>query len=90
MDKTMPIKGALLVIAFVAAGCGATPTEEEFGDSVREVMSKQIYDRNAGAYAGTKPVMGADPEKLENVLESYRGEGDDSSQESYMTAPTQR
>jgi hypothetical protein len=89
MNMTLLIKGILLVAVIGAAGCGTTRTEEEFGDSVREVMSKQIYDRNAGAYAGTKPVMGADPALLENVLESYRGDGT-GIEESYMTTPDQR
>jgi hypothetical protein len=89
MNKSLLFKGILLVSVIGAAGCGTTRTEEEFGDSVREVMSKQIYDVNAGAYAGTKPVMGADPSKLENVLESYRGDGT-GIEESYMTTPDQR
>jgi len=89
MNQTLLIKLALLGTIIGSAGCGTTRTEEEFGDSVREVMSKQIYDMNAGAHAGTKPVMGVDPAKAENVLESYRGEGD-GNEESYMTTPAQR
>lgn len=50
-------------------GCSASPvTEDEFGDSVRQmVRSQQIY-----VPVDEEPVTGNDGQRLETVLESYR------------------
>ena len=64
----------MVFAAIAICGCAETRTEREFGDSVRHVMSKQVYDPGAGARAGAEPVNGADPALLEGVLEAYRGE----------------
>ncbi len=50
-------------------GCSASPvTDDEFGDSVRQmVRSQKIY-----VAVEEEPVTGNDGQRLETVLESYR------------------
>lgn len=64
----------LAAFAVFATGCAETRTEREFGDSVREVMSKQIHDPGAAALPKSEAVTGADTTKLEAVLESHRSD----------------
>ena len=74
------MKNILLPSAFLAAcavltaGCAETRTEREFGDSVRQVMTKQIHDPGAAALPKSDAVAGGDPTRLEAVLESHRGD----------------
>ena len=69
----------LAACAVMTAGCAETRTEREFGDSVREVMTKQIHDPGAAALPKSDAVAGGDPTRLEAVLESHRGDAADSS-----------
>lgn len=69
----------LAACAVLATGCAETRTEREFGDSVREVMSKQIYDQGAAALPKTDAVTGGDATRLEAVLENHRGDVADTS-----------
>jgi hypothetical protein len=50
-------------------GCSASPvTDDEFGDSVRQMIrSQKIY-----VAVDEEPVSGNDGQRLETVLESYR------------------
>lgn len=69
----------LAACAILASGCAETRVEREFGDSVREVMSKQIHDPGAAVSPGTDPMTGGDATRLEGVLESHRGDVADTS-----------
>lgn len=69
----------LAACTVLATGCAETRTEREFGDSVREVMSKQIYDQGAAALPKTDAVTGGDATRLEAVLENHRGDVADTS-----------
>lgn len=78
--KNILLPSALLAAcAVMTAGCAETRTEREFGDSVREVMTKQIHDPGAAALPKSDAVAGGDPTRLEAVLESHRGDVADSS-----------
>ncbi|HEY5624691.1 MAG TPA: hypothetical protein VIV14_13095 [Gammaproteobacteria bacterium] len=70
----MNIQKTLLGSAFLACitllfGCSATPvTDDEFGDSVRQmVRSQKIF-----VAVDEAPVSSGDGQRLEAVLESYR------------------
>ena len=64
----------LAACASVATGCASNRLEQEFGDSVREVMTKQIYDPGAALSPDRNAVTGGDPTRLEGVVESHRGD----------------
>jgi hypothetical protein len=73
--KNILLPSALLIAcAVLTAGCAETRTEREFGDSVREVMSKQIHDPGAAALPKSEATTGGDPTRLEAVLEAHRGD----------------
>ena len=78
--KNILLPSALLAVCIVlTTGCAETRTEREFGDSVREVMSKQIHDPGAAALPKSEAVTGGDATRLEAVLESHRGDVADTS-----------
>ena len=78
--KNILLSSALLAAcAALTTGCAETRTEREFGDSVREVMTKQIHDPGAAALPKSDAVTGGDPTRLEAVLESHRGDVADTS-----------
>jgi hypothetical protein len=64
----------LVACAVVTSGCAETRVEREFGDSVREVMSKQVYDPGAAVFPETDPVTGGDATRLEGVVQSHQGD----------------
>lgn len=72
ISKLATMLGAAIA---VLAGCADTPTEKpEFGESVRKVMWMQTYEPNAGLTAGNEAAMGGDGNRLEAVLDVYRGD----------------
>lgn len=75
MLKCVSLAAALLL----AAGCAETPTERDFGNSVREVMSKQIADPHAAALPSSDPVTGGHAGRLESVIEAHGTDVADSS-----------
>jgi hypothetical protein len=73
--KNILLSSALLAACtMLTTGCAETRTEREFGDSVREVMTKQIHDPGAAALPKSDAITGGDPTRLEAVLESHRGD----------------
>lgn len=57
----------------VTAGCAASSgTERAFGDAVRQVTNAQIYDANAAANPDPAPVVGGDPDQLNNSIDAHR------------------
>ncbi len=76
MTKTFILTCPLLVAAVLASGCSRQPTipVAEFGESVRNVMESQIYDREAAINPDPNAVEGSDPYRLDAVLDAYRGD----------------
>lgn len=72
--KNILLPSVLAVCTVLITGCAETRTEREFGDSVREVMSKQIHDPGAAALPKSEAITGGDATRLEAVLESHRGD----------------
>ena len=64
----------ILAASLVAmAGCASqSRTERDFGDAVRQVTQAQIYDANAAANPDPAPVVGGDPDRLNNSLDGHR------------------
>jgi hypothetical protein len=58
----------------LASGCSRQPTipVAEFGESVRNVMQSQIYDREAAINPAPNSVEGSDPYRLDAALNAYR------------------
>lgn len=77
--KNILLPSVLAACAVLATGCAETRTEREFGDSVREVMSKQIHDPGAAALPKSEAITGGDATRLEAVLEGHRGDVADTS-----------
>jgi hypothetical protein len=69
----------LVAALLLAAGCAETPTERDFGNSVREVMSKQIADPHAAALPSSDPITGGHAGRLEGVIEAHGTDVSDSS-----------
>lgn len=69
-------KFTLLILAacmVTTAGCASkSGTERDFGDSVRQVTNAQVYDPNAAANPDPSPVVGGDPDRLNNSLDGHR------------------
>jgi len=75
--KTMneKLKTAAVTIALVAllGGCTSqTTTEADFGNTVRDVIMNQTHDIGATLESEPEAVTGADPNQLENVINSHR------------------
>ncbi|MBT8103947.1 MAG: hypothetical protein KJO95_13320 [Gammaproteobacteria bacterium] len=61
--------------AFVLAGTGCATkdgTENDFGNSVRQMTEQQIFDMNAASSPDPNAVLGGDPERLNNTLDGHR------------------
>lgn len=69
MNYRKTYAAAALTGLALLVGCSTSPvTDDEFGDSVRQmVRSQQIY-----VVVDEEPVTGNDGQRLETVLESYR------------------
>lgn len=86
----MKMHNALLQIAagcaalLLISGCAETRTEREFGDSVRSVMNKQVYDHGAATAGSNMPVTGGHTGRLEGVIEAH---GNDSAMNGDVSKP---
>lgn len=64
----------------LAAGCASqTPTERDFGESVRAVTRAQIHNMDAALYPQKEAVTGGHTGRLESVMEAHGGAVDDGS-----------
>lgn len=66
----------LLLVAFLVGCNTADPlrVEEDFGNSVHQMVQGQIYDPNAALFPDPEPPMTLDGIKAGNSLEAYRKE----------------
>jgi hypothetical protein len=66
----------LPISALLSTGCSSHPElpTVEFGDSVRSVMEKQIYDLEAAMNPNPDAIEGSDPYRMDAALEVYRTE----------------
>ena len=55
------------------AGCETTSrVEDEYGESVRQMVNAQVYDPTTLTDPSTKPVEGADPDMVNNAIKALR------------------
>jgi type IV pilus biogenesis protein CpaD/CtpE len=77
-NRTMHTVLGLLVAGVLCAGCAstaetdATRVENDFGNSVRQMVKGQIYDPKAAAKPSAEPPMGMDGVQGEAVLKTHR------------------
>jgi hypothetical protein len=73
LAKTVITPAALLALC-IFGGCAADPTvsEQNFGNSVRNMVRVQTYDPSTLDNPSEEAVEGADGQKLEGALEAYR------------------
>ncbi len=74
MTKNFILSGTLLLAVVLSSGCSRQPTipEAEFGETVRNVMQKQIHDYEAAIHPDPNAVEGSDVYRLDAALEAYR------------------
>jgi hypothetical protein len=65
---------AALAIALFSGCVSQTPTEIDFGESVRATTSGQIYDMNAALNPETEAVTGGNADRLETVIKTHVSE----------------
>lgn len=76
--RTMFTVLSLLVAGALCAGCAstaqtdATRVEDDFGNSVRQMVKGQIYDPKAASKPPAEPPMGMDGVQGEAVLKTHR------------------
>jgi hypothetical protein len=64
------ITATALLIAL--AGCETNRVEEEYGESVRQMINAQVYDATTLTNPSAKPVEGADPDMVNNAIKALR------------------
>jgi hypothetical protein len=74
-----------LALAAVAAGlalsgCAQTPLEADYGQSVKQLIDYQVYDRRTLFKPSARAVEGADPDMLNLAVQSLRTEKVDRAQ----------
>lgn len=75
MNHRITITAIGLTTLLLAGGCATQPkADAAFGDAVRETMRNQIHDTNAAEYPNPDALEGADPYRLEKVIEAHRGD----------------
>lgn len=81
----MHTKFLLLTAASMLGAC-ASPPPSDFGASVRQMQDGQVYDRATLTQPSTAPVVGGDPDQINNAVTSMRSEK--SSRESILQPMT--
>jgi len=64
----------MIACAFTAGCASQSPTERDFGKSVRAATQNQIHDIGAALYPNTESVTGGNPDRLENVVKTHYGQ----------------
>ena len=68
------------VAVWALCGCAATPVETDYGQSFKQLVDNQVFDRSTLSRPATAPIEGADPEMLNLAVQSLRTEKADRSQ----------
>lgn len=74
------LAAAAAAAGLALGGCAQTPLEADYGNSVRQMQTYQVYDRRTLYKPSAAPVEGADPEMLNLAVQSLRTEKVDRSQ----------
>ncbi len=63
---------AVTAAGLALSGCSETPLEADYGQSVRQMIDDQAYDRAALTRPSTAAVEGADPDLLNAAVTAMR------------------
>lgn len=63
-----PAAAALLLLS----GCAASALEQQYGESVRQMINAQVYDPATLTNPSAKAVDGADPDMVNAAIEVFR------------------
>jgi len=74
------LAAAAAAAGLALGGCAQTPLEADYGNSVRQMQTYQVYDRRTLYKPSAAPVEGADPDMLNLAVQSLRTEKVDRSQ----------
>ena len=75
INKLILIASILIVVAMTSS-CShqQSGSDAHFGEAVRNVTANQIHDYDAAVHPTPDAIEGADPDRLNTVLEAYRGD----------------
>ena len=60
------------------SGCShQAGTKAQFGDTVRHMTEQQIYNLDAAYNPDPEPLMGGNPDRLNDVVDSHRNNAED-------------
>lgn len=71
---------ATAATALALGGCAQTPLEADYGQSVKQMNTYQVYDRRTLFKPSAAPVEGADPDMINLAVQSLRTEKVDRTQ----------
>jgi hypothetical protein len=67
-----------IAAAMLLSGCAhRSDTKAQFGDTVRHMTEQQIYDPDAAYNPEPQPLMGGNPDRLNDVVDSHRNNAED-------------
>lgn len=63
-----------MVAASLAAlsGCATSTPEQQYGESVRQMINAQVYDPATLTAPSARPVEGADPDMVNAAIQAFR------------------
>jgi hypothetical protein len=76
MINKLILIGSMLIAVAMASSCShqQSGSAAHFGEAVRNVTANQIHDDDAAVHPTIGAIEGADPDRLNTVLEAYRGD----------------
>lgn len=63
---------AVIIVTLLAAGCADTPSDSDYGSSVRQMVQAQTYDPAAASNPPELAPEVTDGARLKNALDVYR------------------
>jgi hypothetical protein len=76
MNNKLILIASILIVVAMTSSCShqQSGSDAQFGEAVRNVTANQIHDYDAAVHPTPDAVEGADPDRLNTVLEAYRGD----------------
>ena len=76
MNNKLILIASILIVVAMSSSCShqQSGSGAHFGEAVRNVTSHQIHDYDAAVHPTPDAIEGADPDRLNTVLEAYRGD----------------
>lgn len=76
MNNKLILIASILIVVAMTSSCShqQSGSDAQFGEAVRNVTANQIHDYDAAVHPTPDAIEGADPDRLNTVLEAYRGD----------------